>query len=104
MSIGNRNPHLDEWGWQWNPCEPRADFRAPLPNIRLAFTTTGATTYSWTAIHHDGQGSVRGVTSIPDPQFVNLNKAERTIYRPYSNWDASLTFSRSATIPTESHS
>ena len=61
------------------------DYRFSLLNIRLAFTTPNSTTpssttFDWTAIHHDGQGSVRGVTNSAGA------KAERTLYRPYGNW------------------
>jgi hypothetical protein len=54
--------------------------------------------YTWTAVHHDGQGSVRGVTDAPGA------RVERTIYRPYGNWSSDLTAQWSLTTPTESHS
>lgn len=80
-------------------------FVTPLPNIRLAFTTPNSTTYTWTAIHRDAQGSVRGVTG---PALVNNvmttgQKWERTIYRPYGNWSDTLTAQWDQTKLAESH-
>ena len=57
-----------------------------LRSIRLAFTTPNSQAFDWTVIHHDAQGSVRGVTSSAG------TKAERTIYRPYGNADSTFTW------------
>jgi len=51
-------------------------------------------------VHHDLQGSVRGVTSSAGA------KVERTIYNPYGNWDDVQLTWRNATLtdpanPTE---
>ncbi|MGQ0610240.1 MAG: RHS repeat-associated core domain-containing protein [Paracoccaceae bacterium] len=65
----------------WRAGSTEQFFVTPLPSIRLSYTTPLSTAYDWTVVHHDAQGSVRGVTSSAGA------KVERTIYNPYGNWD-----------------
>ena len=73
-----------------------------VPNIRPAFPRT--------ALH--GQGPVRGTTLSRNPNVRPPNdrptdettrgaKAERTLYRPYGNWDTSLTWQSASAAPVD---
>ena len=49
----------------------------PLPNLRLTFATPNDTTSTFSVLHRDGQGSVRGITGSGG------RKVQVRIYPPY---------------------
>ena len=65
----------------WKEATGERIFDYPIPQIRLAFTTIGSTSYTWTALHRDALGSVRGVTGGADGL-----KDEIRVFPPYGSF------------------